>query len=468
MEAGRTSPTESPDPVESEAGRVVERPSPLTGVARSAIAFGAAAVFLVRDYLDEGRIGTSMLFVGLALLAVAVIAGISGVLTWRTTTFVADDTEFRIERRLVSTSSTRIDYTKVQSVDLAQPLVARLLGLAKVHIDVGGAGGQDLIYLTKPRAEALREHLLARMHRATGAAAQLPPTDGDTIAELPPGAPARAVPGQGHEEADELIVAVPPRNLLLGTFVSLNTIGAAVGAAGLVGVAWLTHSPVTLLAAAAGVAGWVWAQTGRNWGFRMTRRDGALRLSRGALSTTSQGVRPRRIQGVAIRQDLLQRLTGLYQVSVTVLGYGNPAEDDSSATNAVVLPYGTWDEVLRVLRALWPEVDLAEVRQHGQPERARWLTPLSYATHTWGIGEHVVVAQHGLLTQVRTIVPHRRMQSASLSQGPLQRRLRLAGVWIHTTDGPVSLRLYHLDAGEARAVLEEQVARARRARALAD
>ena len=55
-------------------------------------------------------------------------AGLSGVLTWRTTTFVADDDEFRIERRLVSQTSTRIDYTKVQSVDLTQPLAARILG----------------------------------------------------------------------------------------------------------------------------------------------------------------------------------------------------------------------------------------------------------------------------------------------------------------------------------------------------
>lgn len=440
----------SPEPSAPPA-QVVERPSPLTGVARSAVALGAAVVVLVRDFLDSREIGTSMLFVGLALLGVAVIGGISGVLTWRTTTFVADETEFRIERRLISKSSTRIDYTKVQSVDIAQPLVARLLGLAKVHIDVGGVGGQDLVYLTKPRAEALREHLLAQMHRSTGAETAAPD----------------AHPAQDAEvEPDQLIVAVPPRNLLLGTFVSLSTAGAALGALALLVIALLTHSPVTIFAAVAGVGGWVWAQTGRNWGFRMTQRGGALRITRGALSTTSQGLRPKRIQGVAIKQDLLQRVTGLYQVSVTVLGYGDPSDDEGSGTNAIVLPYGTWDEVLRVLHAIWPELDLVQVQPHGQPDRARWLTPITFATHTWGIGEQVIVAQHGLLAQVRSIVPHRRMQSASVSQGPLQRLLRLATVSIHTTDGPVSLQLYHLDQAVARRVLEEQVARARHARSV--
>ena len=56
------------------------------------------------------------------------------------------------------------------------------------------------------------------------------------------------------------------------------------------------------------------------------------------------------------------------------------------------------------------------------------------------------------------------MQSASVEQGPLQRRLRLARISVHTTDGPVSLRLFHLDADRARSVFEEQLARARRAR----
>ena len=69
---------------------------------------------------------------------VVLLAGLVGVLAWRTTTFIADDDEFRIERRLIWSSSARIDYSKVQSVDVTQPFVARLLGLGKVQIDVGG------------------------------------------------------------------------------------------------------------------------------------------------------------------------------------------------------------------------------------------------------------------------------------------------------------------------------------------
>ena len=70
-----------------------------------------------------------------------------------------------------------------------------------------------------------------------------------------------------------------------------------------------------------------------------------------------------------------------------------------------------------------------------------------------------------LFRSALSIVPHRRMQSLSLHQGPLQRRLKLATVAVHTTDGPVSLRLYHLDGQEARRLFDEQLARGRAARA---
>ena len=261
---------------------------------------------------------------------------------------------------------------------------------------------------------------------------------------------------------------VPARNLLVGPFVSLGTAGAVVGAGVLVAFAVWAQTPVTSLAALVGVGGWIWRQTGRNWNFRMTKRDGALRITRGALSTTAQGLRPGRIQGVAVKQDLLQRLTGLHQMTVTVLGYGDPTGDEHRQTNAVVLPFGTWQDVLTVLHTIWPDVDLSRIQPHPQPARAKWLTPFTFGSHTWGIGEQVVVTQHGVLERTFTIVPHRRMQSASIHQGPIPRRLRLASIHVHTTDGPVAQRLYHLDEMVAREVFDEQVARARAARAVTE
>ena len=431
--------------------KIVERPSPLTGLARSGIGFAAAAVIIGRELLESGPApGRVAIIMAIAAVLIAVIGGISGVISARTTSFIADDDEFRVEKNFISSSSSRVDYTKVQSIDITQPFVARLLGLAKLHIDVGGAGGVDLAYLTKARAESLREHLLSRMQRAIS---RETPTSTDETVETPQ-----------PEQHEELVVRVPARNLLLGSLLSVGAITSALVAAVFITISIVTRTPMTVLGGVLAVGGWVWSQLGANWGFTMTRQGSILRLRRGLLSTTTQGLHPERIQAVAIRQDLVQRITGLYQVSVTVLGYGEPSGDEGSDSNAIVLPFGTWDQVITVLHALWPGLDLASIEPHPQPARARWLTPLNFDTHTWGIGEDVVIAQHGLLAQIRSIVPHRRMQSASLEQGPLQRRLRLATVAIHTTDGPVTLRLNHIDQQVARTVFFDQLERARQAR----
>lgn len=452
-----TDPTH-PAPV-TVAEKIVERPSPLTGLAHSGIVLAASVVFLIRE-LEGGldSLTSQALLFGLVALGAALVAGVYGIFAWRTTAFIVDDEEFRVERAFISRSSSRVDYTKVQSVDIAQPLVARLLGLAKVHIDVGGAGGLSLAFLTRSRAESLREHLLSRMARAkSGPVAALSPEELE--------APGSTTPGPALDGPEELVHAVSPATLILGTAVSTPAVAALIVAGLVIGTSVWTETSVTFVGAMLAFAGWAWSNVGRNWGFRMSRRGGTLRISRGLGSTTAQGLRPDRIQGVVVHQDLLQRLTGLYRVTVTVLGYGDQSGEESSSSNSVVLPFGRWADVVTVLRAIWPEVDLNLIQPTPQPARAKWLTPLSHAKHTWGVGEDVLVARHGLVEHAMTIVPHRRMQSLSLHQGPLQRRLGLATVAVHTTDGPVSLRVYHLDQSVARRLFDEQLARGRDARA---
>lgn len=451
-----THPPPLPARPEPQVEKVVERPSPLTGLAHSGIVLAASVVFLVRE-LDDGGLedltGQAWIF-ALVALGAALVAGVYGIFAWRTTAFIVDDEEFRVERAFISRSSSRLDYTKVQSVDIAQPFVARLLGLAKVHIDVGGAGGLSLAFLTKTRAESLREHLLARMALAKAGPAAAPGTEGEAVVASP------------DDQPEEPVHAVPPATLILGTAVSTTAAAALVTAVLLLGITIWGGTSITAFGAMLAFAGWAWSNIGRNWGFRMTRRGETLRISRGLASTATQGLRPDRIQGVVIHQDLLQRLTGLHRVTVTVLGYGDPADDEGRSTNSIVLPFGTWGDVLTVLRAIWPDVDLSRIQPTPQPDRARWLTPFSHTQHTWGVGEEVLVAHHGLIDHTLAIVPHRRMQSLSLHQGPLQRRLRLATIAAHTTDGPVSLRLFHLDEADARRLFDEQLERGRAARAV--
>lgn len=455
-------PTDGAPAQEARPGeKVIERPSPLTGLAHSGIVLAGSVFLFARELADGGleNLGGMALVVGVIALGSALIALLAGLAARRTTTFIVDDEEFRVERRFLWSSSSRVDYTKVQSIEIIQPFVARLLGLAKVQIDVGGAGGVNLQFLTMARAEALREHLLLRMRRAKAPAAAAIPADG---------APADAVDPPPQPEAPEVLIhRVPPQTLFVGTLLSSVAIGAGLTAVILLILYLWTDVSVTVLGALIAVAGWMWANIAGNWNFTVTQRGDTFRIKRGLTSTSAQSLRPERIQAVSIRQDLLQRITGLYRVRVTVLGNVGSGDEDKIDTS-ILLPFGSWDDVLKLLHLVWPHVDLHQIAPNPQPARARWLTPLSFSQHTWGVGPDVVVAHHGLIEHTMSIVPHVRMQSLSITQGPLQRKLRLASVSLHTTDGPVGCTLYHLDEDLARRVFDDQLLRGREAREQAD
>ncbi len=81
-----------------------------------------------------------------------------------------------------------------------------------------------------------------------------------------------------------------------------------------------------------------------------------------------------------------------------------------------------------------------------------------------------MVSREGIINRRTHVVPHARVQSLRLHQGPWQRRLGLADLHVDSPPGPVSVHARHRVAAEARALLleENDVARAaRRAAGLA-
>ncbi|WP_448631245.1 PH domain-containing protein [Cellulomonas soli] len=76
-----------------------------------------------------------------------------------------------------------------------------------------------------------------------------------------------------------------------------------------------------------------------------------------------------------------------------------------------------------------------------------------------------LLARSGRVWRQVDIVPHERTQSLGLAQGPVQRRLGLASFVVHSTPGPVSPQVAHLDAVVVAELLDEQSRRARTARA---
>jgi putative membrane protein len=425
--------------------RKIERPSPLTGLANAWLAVVGVAFFGGRE-VAEGNVSTDQvggaLWIVLAAFAVIAVIGIGvGLLQWRTTTFIVDH-EFRIERRLISRSTTRIDFTKVQSVDIHRPIAARVLGLAEVKIDVGGQGGQSLRFLRNDRAESLRDHLLARMGESA-------PTTTVTDAAGQPPPPL------------EVVYRATPSNIALGSFLSLGPLGMAVAVFILVIVVVMTQSlPFFALAALLGIFWQVPKNLMTNWDFTVARAPQGLRIQRGAFTRVQMTLRPDRVQAMALEQSLLMRLAGLYTVRLTVLGNASIGEDSGNID--VLMPFGRWEEARYVLGLVWPEVDperFAWVPQSPRGRRLSW-----FARHEFAVTDDVFATRHRLLDLRVAIVPHARVQGLGLRQGPLQRWFRLGRVQAFTIDGPVRVAAYHLDVADARRLFEEQLARSADAR----
>jgi putative membrane protein len=151
------------------------RLSPLTPLVRSAILLVALFASTWDDLL-RGRPGPlAWLF-----LVILVAGGVYGFTSWLRTKYWIESDELRVDTGVISRRSRRIRVDRIQGIDIVQPFVARLLGLAELRMDVAGGGPHEgsLAFLPLKQALALRETLLSRR-------------DAVRRGEGPPAAPAR-------------------------------------------------------------------------------------------------------------------------------------------------------------------------------------------------------------------------------------------------------------------------------------
>ena len=437
------------------APRKVERPSPWTGLANAWLMVVAVVgviinIVIQQDVkLDEEPMLLMWLGIG-GIVVVAVLALLIGIIQWRTTTFIVDD-EFRIEKRFITTSTTRIDFTKVQSVDITRPLVARILGLAEVKIDVGGEGGQALRFLKRDRAELLRDTLLARMEH-----------DDPAPAATPDGMPAPAqVPG-----GEEVIYQAKTSNIVLGSFLS-HGFGVTIT---VVILLTITLGPLGVAAS----LGWLWLTLIavawqipkallQNWEFAIVRTAKGLRIQRGALTRVQTTLRPERVQTISIRQSLLMRWAGMATVRMSVLGNQvSESEEQNNDGINILVPFGKFDEVRYVVGLIWPDVDPTAFTWWKQSPRGRWLT--WFGQRWFAVEESAIAHRRAMLNETVEIVPHARVQGLGIRRGPLQQLARVAAVDVQVIDGAPDVSISHLDTGHARKLFEEELWCSRRAR----
>ncbi|MFI7426908.1 PH domain-containing protein [Micromonospora sp. NPDC049836] len=396
-----------------------------------------------------------------ALVVIFVLgATVLSIVSWWNTGYHVVGRELRVHEGLLWRRTRAIPLERLQAVEVVRPLLAQLTGLAELRLEVVGGGKTEapLAYLSVAEATALRQRLLA----VAGRPPQPVPTD------TPPAlVPAGAEPVPPPAPAGRRLHTVRNADLLVSQLLTPQAFLLPFGVAFVVAQflsegSWSFIAVASTLTAMAGVLLQPVRRVLDDWGFRLDREDGTLRVRNGLLETRVQTVPLHRVQTVGVTWPLLWRMKGWLRLRLEVAGYSAAEPDDRNRPDRL-LPVGDAGTATLIVAEVLPGVRLDALPSTTPPHRARWLRPLSRRAVGAGLDEQVFVARSGLLTRRLTLVPYARIQSVRVTQGPAQRRLRLATVHADTAGGS-GAAAPDRDLGEAWELAAELTARAHAAR----
>ena len=399
------------------------------------------------------------------VLAVAVVVAGLLVLSWRFTRYRVTAEALELRHGVVVRRQRRARLDRLQAVDLVQPLVARIFGLARLKLEVAGGAGSsiELSYLTDTQARQLRNHLLAAAAGLEYETPHAPEAPERPVAEVP---------------VERLVASI----LLDGGVLTGVAVGAGAILLGLVTAG--LGAAAGVLPIGVGLVTYVWRRFAGAFGFTVTVSPDGLRLRHGLLEHRAQTVPPGRVQAVRLSQPLLWRIPGWWRVVVNVAGYGG--RGDNQHTENELLPVGTREQAVTLLALVLPDLGVEQGedalalvlagldgdnrRPDGYlpaPPRAFWVDPVGWRRTGVRVTHLALLVRRGRLRRHLDVVPHARTQSCAVTQGPLQRALGVASLEVHSTRGPIDPIVPHLRVGDAARLLDDQAVRARRARRLA-
>jgi len=476
--------------------------SPLIGLVREMRRLFGLAFLIVLGLQGSGGL--------LEAVAPGVVA-LLGILVWLRTTFSMTAEELRIDSGVFVRQSRTARYDRIQAVDIDQPLVTRMFGLAELRVQIaGGHHGHFLLRCVRQsEAAKLRAYLLERAIGTAPAVRVAEPQHATVLAAPSEIAPApAAVAAVGASAAEAMVAAAPPAQPvsqfpplpfrasdayadgvpfgLAGNERPLAAVpnGRFIASLLLTGPVWAAALIVAsgvvmfLLWGAAAVSGsfsvffaagvYIWDRFQRYFGFTLTESTDGLRLRHGLLNRFAQTIPPGRVQAYEITEPLLWRVAGWARLRITVAGYSKGGGGGESRRKANVLLPVVPREIAFHLVTYLTGADVLGMTLTPAPTRARWRVGPWRHTYRMAADAQIVVARYGLFARKHAILPHAKMQSIALHQGPWQRVLHLASVRLHTTRGPVSVTLKQRDATEAATFVAQQTQRSNLARRAED
>ncbi|MFJ5261035.1 PH domain-containing protein [Streptomyces sp. NPDC088387] len=350
------------------------------------------------------RLTTTTLLIALGVVIPA--AALYGFLTWWFTHFAVTDTELRIRTGLLFRRTAHIRLERLQAVDITQPLLARVAGVSKLRLDVIGADKKDeLAFLGEGEARALRAELLAR-------AAGFAPETAHEVGEAP----------------SRELLRVPARDLAISLLLTGATWGTLAAAVVVPPVLWFfTHSLWTVIATGLPLIGAAGASSvGRfvaEYDWKLAESPDGLRIDHGLLDRSHETVPPGRVQTVRIVEPLLWRRRGWVKVELAVAG----------SSNSLLLPVAPRAIAEAIVARVLPGVTVPPASALSRPpRRAGRCVPLWWRGYGLTVTDAVFATRKGLLRRRLALVPHAKVQSVRLTQGPWQRLWDVADVHVDT------------------------------------
>jgi putative membrane protein len=267
--------------------------------------------------------------VGLTIVVAAIALGYEYLSYQRLQFWFDDDGDLRVQSGVVFQQERRLQLSRLQTVDINRPLVARVFGFAALRIEVAGAGDSraDLQYLSNADATVLRSEILAR-------SAGLDHTVGEA-----PEAPLLVVP------AKDLFVSLMLRAVTV--FLLLLTVLIVVGnvwASGWTGIFTVLLGGVPLLI--------VVTEFAQLYNFTVAQSADGIRLRHGLIQTQSRTIPPGRVCAVEFVEPLFWRRKGWVRLYVTVAGLSK--SDDDAGTESVLLPVAPREVAEDLFRRVMP------------------------------------------------------------------------------------------------------------------
>lgn len=439
------------------------------------------------------------LYVSLSIVGIVTLLVVLFYLEWRKTAYALGDEAIWFRQGILMRQQRHARYDRIQAVDIVHPLLGRLFGLGKLHIEVAGGADSnvEIAYLPTALLDELRQQVAALAARSH--------TPHDFVCNEAAGQP--QAEGTDFEQGTEGRLVVPTMQVeerplyVVPTGIHLKSLlrsGAVIGAVFvLLGVAALVIIPGMILGEwvflgglfgfapiILGAGGFIWAAFSSNFAFRAYITPEGIRIQRGLVDTRSQTIPPKRVHAVEVSQSLLWRGPDWYCVRILQAGY--VGKDEKSDSN-ILLPVGTRQEAELAMWLVQPDLGVKDPlalinaglvgsREIPDPyfvcipESARKIDWFSWKRRAFALTDTALILRDGWLRRRVTILPVERLQTLAIHQGPLQRALGVASLHMQMVPGQLITIASHVDETHIDQLLSEllRLAQMRRRREAED